>query len=339
MAGIARKFAASSFVLAACALLAAFERPSLSGSTSTPQHLNVPTSQHLNASTIDRLTTDGNFKQHPAWSPDGKLVAFAIYLKGKVGLVAMTVGGSAPEPAKAGTPNEWKHITPLDESPEYEPAWSPDGKRIVFVHDSLSGTDGQLEIHAMNADGSESKRIVTPAKRPAQDEHPAWSPDGKTIAFTTTRDGNQEIYLCDADGSNLRRITTHTGIDSHPSWSPDGRQIAFCSQRFGNLEICVMNADGSDVRRLTDNPAVDYAPKWSPDAKQLAFTSTRDGNHEVYLVRPDGTGLRNLTQHPGLDKDPAWSPDSAHVLFVSNREGRFDLYSMPVGATAVGGGR
>lgn len=265
---------------------------------------------------IERLTYDGHQKQHPVWSPDGKWLAFTLYHMGKVGLVQQAPGDS-----------EWKHITPFDENPEYEPTWSADGKRIVFVHVALSGSDGQLEIHTMNADGSDSKRIVTPAKRPAQDEHPAWSPDGKSLAFTTTRDANQEIYLCDADGSNLRRITSHPAIDSHPTWSPDGQQIAFCSARFGNLEICVMNSDGTSVRRLTDHPAMDYQPKWSPDGHWIAFTSTRDGNYEVYLIHPDGSGLRCLSNHPGVDKDPAWHPDGMRVTFVSNRDGKFDLYS------------
>ncbi len=270
-------------------------------------------------STVQRLTTDGNLKQHPAWSPDGKLLVCTIYLKGKVGLVQRSLDVA-----------EWKHVTPLDDNPEYEPVWSPDGGRIVFVQDSLSGTDGQLRLYVMNADGSEAKQLVAPANRPNQDEHPAWSPDGKTIAFTTTRAGNQEIYLCDADGSNLRRITTSPGADSHPTWSPDGKQLAFCSVRFGNMEICAMGADGSDVRRLTDHPALDYAPKWSPDGRHIAFTTTRDGDYEVYLVRPDGSGLVNLTRHAGLDKDPAWAPDGRWVTFVSNREGRFDLYRIGI---------
>jgi TolB protein len=269
--------------------------------------------------TVERITNDGNLKQHPAWSPDGKLLVCTIYLKGKVGLVERSAGDA-----------EWKHVTPLDENPEYEAAWSPDGTRIVFVQDSLSGTDGQLRLHVMNADGSGPKQLVAPANRPSQDEHPAWSPDGKTIAFTTTRDGNQEICLCDANGSNLRRITTSPGPDSHPTWSPDGQRIAFCSVRFGNMEICAMNADGSQVQRLTDHPALDYAPKWSPDGRHIAFTSTRDGNYEVYLVRPDGSSLTNLTRHSGLDKDPAWTPDGRWVTFLSNRDGRFDLYRIGI---------
>ncbi len=300
--------------LATLALIVSF-MPALAVSS----YYQSSTPQSVSALAVQRLTTDGHQKQHPAWSPDGKLLAFTIYLKGKVGVVEMTPGATG-----------WKHITTFDENPEYEPSWSQDGKRVVFVHVSLSGTDGQLEIHTMNSDGTDSKRIVTPAKRPAQDEHPAWSPHGKSIAFSTTRDGNQEIYLCDADGGNLRRITSHPGIDSHPTWSPDGKQIAFCSSRFGNLEICVMNADGSSIQRLTEHPAMDYQPRWSPDGKRIAFTSTRDGNYEIYLIRPDGTGLRNLTNDPATDKDPTWKPDSSEVTFVSNRQGKLDLYSVAI---------
>jgi TolB protein len=266
-----------------------------------------------------KLTDDGLQKQHPAWSSDGKSFAFTAYQKGKVGIVQRTIEDAT-----------WKHITTLDDNPEYEPEWTRDGKRIVFVHVALSGTDGQLEIHAMNADASDPKRIVAPAKRPAQDEHLSWSPDGKTIAFTSTRDGNQEIYLCDSDGGNLRRITSHPAIDSHPTWSPDGVQLAFCTARFGNMEIALMNADGTAIRRLTEHPAMDYQPKWSPDGKWIAFTTTRDSNYEIYLLKPDGTGLHNLSGNSGLDKDPAWTPDSSQVTFVSDREGKFDLYTTAI---------
>jgi TolB protein len=266
---------------------------------------------------IERLTSDGRYKQHPAWSPDGKLLAFTVFSEGRVGL-ATIVPGSA----------EWKPLRIESEFPNFEPAWSPDGARIAFVHDALSGTDGQLQIHLMKPDASDAKVLISPANRPAQDEHPAWSPDGKFLAFTTTRDGNQEIYLWSAADNRLTRLTNDRGSDSHPSFSPDGKKIAFSSSRFGNIEICAMNTDGSQVRRLTDHPALDYAPKWSPADHRIAFTSTRDGNYEIYLIGADGTGLRNVTQDPGLDKDPAWTPDGQRLTFLSNRDGRFDFYVM-----------
>jgi Tol biopolymer transport system component len=267
-----------------------------------------------------RLTFDGIVKRHPAWSPDGRVLALTHSRAHRFHLVRMAADGTGLTP-----------LTLPEGDPAFEPAWSPGGSQIAFVHDALAGTDGQLRIHVMNADGSDAHQVVEPAQRPSQDEHPAWSPDGSRLAFTSTRDGNAELYLCDlaADG-RLRRLTNDSSVDSHPSWSPNGSQLTFCSSRFGNMEICLMAADGSGVRRLTDHASLDYQPRWSPDGKWIAFTGTRSGNYDVYLVRPDGSGLHNLTRHPALDKDPAWTPDSQRITFVSVRDGRSDLYTSDI---------
>ena len=129
----------------------------------------------------------------------------------------------------------------------------------------------------MNADGSEQNRLTNnPGKPPsAVDEHPAWSPDGRKIAFVSYRDRNPEIYVMNADGSEQRNLTDNSAADRHPSWSPDGNKIAFYrrirdlgivggSRRVANFEIHVMNADGSEQKNLTDNPALDIRPSWSP---------------------------------------------------------------------------
>ena len=101
------------------------------------------------------------------------------------------------------------------------PAWSPDGRRIVFA----STRDGDPEIYVMNADGSRAQRLTS---TPGRDAHPSWSPDGKTIAFQSPRlEGHTRIFLMDADGSNQRPLTNNRGFCGVPSWSPDGKQIAF----------------------------------------------------------------------------------------------------------------
>ncbi|HEY5564508.1 MAG TPA: hypothetical protein VIL33_02890, partial [Rhodothermia bacterium] len=90
--------------------------------------------------------------------------------------------------------------------------------------------------------------------------NPAWSPDGKAIAFESSRDGRLTIFVVGVDGQGLRRLT---GADVHngsPTWSPDGRQIAFASARDGRLQLYVMRADGSEQRRISENPTIDYAP-------------------------------------------------------------------------------
>ncbi len=83
------------------------------------------------------------------------------------------------------------------------------------------------------------------------DYEPAWSPDGKQIAFASGRDGDSEIFVMDADGTNVRQLTTINASDVYPAWSPDGKQIAFRSSRYGGFEIFVMDADGSNVVSTT----------------------------------------------------------------------------------------
>src|SRR2546422_644883 len=91
---------------------------------------------------------------------------------------------------------------------------------------------------------------------------PAWSPDGRLIAFASTRDGNAEIYLQSLSEQSPRRLTTNDAIDTSPAWSPDGRRIAFTSDRAGSPQIYTMDVDGTHVRRLTHG-GNSYSPSWS----------------------------------------------------------------------------
>jgi Tol biopolymer transport system component len=162
---------------------------------------------------------------------------------------------------------------------------------------------------------------------------PAWSPDGRRIAFEFNPDPDgrnsflSDIYAMNADGTGVVRLTNAYGFDGDPSWSPDGRRIVFESTRSGNPEVWVMNADGSGQSPLTRNPAFDGDPAWSPGGQRIAFTSTRDGDREIYLMSPNGTGLKNITQDRANDFDPSWSPTGELVAFVSDRDGNLELYA------------
>src|SRR4029453_1636937 len=165
---------------------------------------------------------------------------------------------------------------------------------------------------------------------------PAWSPDGRQIAFTSFRHGNGEIYVMRSDGSAKRRLTNNTAHDDHAKWSPDGTRIAFASTRDGNYEIYVMNADGSSPRRLTNDPQSDYAPTWSPDGQRIAWRTNRDGNGEIYSMRTDGTDQQRLTANPSADESPDWSSDG-RIAFSSNRggAGTFQIWAMDADGSNV----
>lgn len=192
--------------------------------------------------------------------------------------------------------------------------------KIVFDSDR----DGNWEIYAMNADGSDLVRLTN---NPAADEYPVWSPDGKQIAFQSERDGNSEIYVMDADGSNQRRITNHPAHDRSPEWSPDGKRIAFDSERDNDLEVYIMNADGSDVTMATDAIGKDILPAWSPDGKWLTYTGNRYLGWNIYVVNLETKEDKRLTDNDACRPD--WSPDGKKIAYVSSiADGKGDIWLM-----------
>ena len=233
------------------------------------------------------------------------------------------------------------------------PSWSPDGKRIAFVSKAFeSDRDGEVhfrdgrptsEIYVMDVDGGNPQNLTL---NPGRDFSPAWSPDGKRIAFSSNREGrfNYEIYVMGADGGNPQRLTNDPHADIQPSWSPDGRRIVFSARRAGHFEtkfsitneIYVMEADGRNQRRLTKNPHDDLSPSWSPDGKRIAFSARRDGHvadkwgltYEIYVMDADGRNEQRLTENGVYEGQPSWSPDSRRIAFVSDRDGNYEIYVM-----------
>ena len=233
---------------------------------------------------------------------------------------------------------------------DYSPSWSPDGKRIAFSSERDGHPDRRpgwitSEIYVMDADGGNQQNITN---HPNSDRSPAWSPDGKRIAFGSDRDEildihgfpTYEIYVMDADGGNPQNITNNRHDDWDPSWSPDGKRIVFRSYREGHFigdfeeitsEIYVMDADGGNQQRLTENRKNDESPSWSPDGTRIVFSSDRKGdwvNYEIYVMDADGGNLQRLTENRDNDGAPSWSPDGKRIVFVSDREGNSEIYVM-----------
>jgi dipeptidyl aminopeptidase/acylaminoacyl peptidase len=160
------------------------------------------------------------------------------------------------------------------------------------------------------------------------DWHPAWSPDGKLIAFNSQRDGDYEIYLMNADGSEQTRLTVNPASDRRPTWLADRSKILFNSDRDGNHNIYMMNPDGTDQTRLTEHPADDRRAAWSPDGALIAFDTDRDGNTEIYVMNADGSDPVRLTYNAQTDQAPRWSPDGKQIAYFSQRDGDPEIYVM-----------
>jgi TolB protein len=274
---------------------------------------------HFQPGPLLRLTQDGLDKLRPSWAPDGRTLLYAR--RERDGLQIYQYVQDIKNPS-----SQPRRLTDR-KAPEYDGVLSPDGKRIMFAAITLSGTQGNLNLAVVNADGSALKTISDDGGKLVHQDWPAWSPDGKRAGFSSNHEGNQEIYTAAADGTDVVRVTQNPGIDAHPCWSPDGKTIAFATDRWGGLELASIRPDGTGLVRLTQSRGLDDYPAYSPDGSRLAFVSNRDGQFEIYVSAADGSGPVNLSRHPLRDTFPTWTPDGRGVTFVSDRDGGGDLYT------------
>jgi TolB protein len=190
----------------------------------------------------------------------------------------------------------------------------------------VSNRDGNDEIYMMDYDGANQTRITF---NKVKDYMPAWSPDQRTIAFTSYKRGNADLYLRNIYEGKETLIASK-GTNYAAAFSPDGKKLAFCStmSEDGNAEIYVLDMETMKVKRLTYNSAIDTAPSWSPTGREIAFTSDRTGQGapQVYIMDAEGSNVRKASFGGNYFDSPAWSPTGDRIVYVSRVENIFDLY-------------
>jgi len=147
----------------------------------------------------------------------------------------------------------------------------------------------------------------------------AWSPDGRTIAFESTRDGPKlAVYTVGVDGSGLRKLTSGAANDAQPAWTPAGDRIAFYSERDGHAQLYVMRPDGSGQHRLAASEYTQEAPAFSPDGRVILFVAQVPGQrlrYAVGTVGAGGTDLHLVTDTAISSEDPRWIDGGQRILF------------------------
>jgi TolB protein len=223
------------------------KRIAFSSIRGSKQHVYVMNS---NGTGVRRLTANSAPAFHPAWSPDGRRMAF-VSLRPNFEIVVINVDGSGERLLTPGP--KWVS--------DSAPSWSPDGRWIAFSSNRLK--DGNPEIFKMRPDGSKVTRLTftdTRGEISPDDGFPNWSPDGRSILFSSTRADNQhDLWTMRADGKNLRRITKTPRFDDWMAkWSPNGQRIAFWAIGPGVDHIYTVKTDGSELRQVTRGSS----PEW-----------------------------------------------------------------------------
>jgi len=234
-----------------------------------------------------QVTRNHSISLFPAWSDDGKYLAYTSYKNGKPDLFIKNLA----EMQETSINQKGLNITP---------AWVP-GKFELAATLSFSGDQ---EIYLLTGSGKVIKRLTSIR---GIDVSPTWSPDGKKFAFVSNRAGSPQIYVQDLASGKVRRLTYDGSYNTQPSWSPQGDKIAYASVLEGRRDIVVMGLDGQEPLQLTHESGDNEAPSWSPDGSLIVFSSNREGPFRIYVMTAFGTDQRRLLVMTGEQTNPKWS--------------------------------
>ena len=312
-------------VLLAVAAVTAFGAQAPPGSAAPPGYhivysgvakgtlLDLFLTQPDGTATVNLTRTSSFDEEWPQASPDGTMLT---YRGGKTKVTTDEVYVSAADGSGA------RRLT-FNDAFDEAPVWAPDGRSILFssnINDAnhSCGVTGppvepcNWDLYRVNADGTGLTQLTS---SPDAEWFGSYSPDGRTIAFTVTRQtGESAVWAMPAAGGPAVQLTADALVAGQPEYSPDGKSIAFVDNFCSCPQVShvwVMNANGSHPQQITFGGGYnDGTPAWSPDGSRIAIerTDVATGDRDVWVMQSDGTGLHDITNAPGNQIEPDWVP-------------------------------
>jgi TolB protein len=193
--------------------------------------------------------------------------------------------------------------------------------RIAYV----TKGGGRFTLRVADADG-EAGQVPLNSNDPIIS--PAWSPDGRELAYVSFEEQKAVIYIQDVATGKRRAVANFRGSNSAPAWSPDGQTLAATLSRGGGSQLFLMGRNGDNVRRLTTSTSIDTEPAFTPDGRSVYFVSDRGGGPQVYRTPIAGGSVERVTFGGAYNISPAISPDGRTLAYISRVGGAFRLHTL-----------
>jgi Tol biopolymer transport system component len=265
----------------------------------------------LDGGEIEQLTFDDKDIVGLTWTSDNQEIIFSSNRGGDLRLWRIATSGGIPELLSTGL---YAH----------NPTISTDGQSLAFSELKIEKNIWRMQMPASPDQKVIPEKIITSSR---MDDFFQLSPDGKKIAFESTRSGNYQIWVCNSDGQNQAQLTYLKDGAVGPYWSPDGRWITFSSKQDYNYDIFIISSNGGTPKRITNHVSHDMFPYWSKDGNWLYFSSDRSGIHQIWKISLKGGTAIQITRdgaRSGFESaDRKW-------LYYHHHEDRKTIRKIPV---------